>query len=286
MANHDTARTVFITGTSTGIGRTTALQLDASGWRVFAGVRREQDGESLRAESSPRLTPVLVDVTDAAAVAQAAKNVKDALGDEPLGGLVNNAGIGLGGPLEFVETDELRRQFEVNVFGPIEVIRTFLPFLQRPGGRVVNVSSVAGRMTTPLIGPYCASKYALEALSDALRIELRGAGIQVALVEPGFIATPMLDKAHRDIGTGIEGLPAPGLDRYEVPLRKQDERFEQFGRRASPPEAVARAIERALTRPRARTRTSVGVDAKLSLFLNRIPPDRARDALLGRLVGL
>jgi NAD(P)-dependent dehydrogenase (short-subunit alcohol dehydrogenase family) len=286
MSDHDPTRTAFITGTSTGIGRATALRLDASGWRVFAGVRREQDGESLRAESSPRLTPCLIDVTDAASIDLAAKHVKDALGEGGLVGLVNNAGIGVGGPLEYIPIDELRRQFEVNVLGPAAVTRAFLPLLRRPGGRIVNVSSVAGRMTTPLIGPYCASKYALEALSDALRIELRGSGIEVAIVEPGFITTPMLDKAHRDIATGIGVLPEEARERYEEPMRRQDERFEQFGSRGAPPEAVARKIERALTRPRPRTRYSVGVDAKLSLFLNRVLPDRAIDAILGRLVGL
>lgn len=283
----DPSPAVLVTGTSSGIGLATLRMLDREGWRVFAGVRREQDAVRLRAESSPRVTPLLLDVTDDAAVEQAAKDVATALGAQALRGLVNNAGIGFGGPLEFVDLDEVRRGFEVNVFGPLAVTQAFLPLLRRaPDARIVNVSSGAGRLSTPLLGPYCASKFALEALSDALRIELRGSGIQVALVEPGFVATPMQDKGMSDLDRVEEGLSEAARALYGDAIRKQRETLQRFARNAAAPEAVARAILDALTARRASKRCAVGSDARLLLPLSRILPDRAKDAILGRLTDL
>lgn len=277
---------VVVTGTSTGIGRAAALFLDREGFRVFAGVRRAEDAESLRREASARVTPLMLDVTDAAAIALAAKSVGEELGQAGLGGLVNNAGIGVGGPLEFADLDEVRRQFEVNVFGPLAVTQAFLPLLRAAKGRVVHVSSGAGVVSTPLLGPYSASKAALELMADAMRVELRGAGIRVCVVEPGFIETPMLDKGQARVTEEIAKLPPRGREIYETPLRKFGESMARLGRRASKPEAVAKAIHDALTAPRPRTRYRVGLDAKLLTGAVRALPDRVRDSLFGRLVGL
>src|SRR4051812_41915524 len=169
---------VLVTGASSGIGRATAELLGARGHRVLAGVRGESD---------LRVPTVQLDVTDAGQV--------DALRALELGGLVNNAGIAVTGPLEFMPLDELRRQLEVNTVAQLAVTQACLPALRRTRGRIVNVSSIAGRVALPLYGPYAASKFALEALSDALRRELRGSGVDVALVEPGAIATPIWERS-------------------------------------------------------------------------------------------
>jgi NAD(P)-dependent dehydrogenase (short-subunit alcohol dehydrogenase family) len=189
MDVRDLPSTVVVTGTSTGIGRATALHLDRLGYRVFAGVRRAEDAVRLRSEGSERLAPVLLDVTDIGSIEAAAKTVSAEVGERGLAGLVNNAGIVTGGPLEFVPLDELRRQLEVNTVGPVAVIQHFLPLVRRGRGRVVFVSSIGGRFSQPIVGPYCASKFALEALADALRMEVAPSGIHVSLVEPGAVKT-------------------------------------------------------------------------------------------------
>jgi NAD(P)-dependent dehydrogenase (short-subunit alcohol dehydrogenase family) len=184
-------RSAVITGASTGIGRATALRLDAAGFRVFAGVRRETDGESLRGVASERLVPIRLDVTDAAGIEAAAKSVEAALAGAGIRGLVNNAGIAVGAVLEFVDVEDLRRQLEVNVVGVAAVTRAFLPLVRRGGGRIVNVSSDSGYLAGPFLGPYTASKFALEGMSDCLRRELRAWRIPVSVIQPGSIETPI-----------------------------------------------------------------------------------------------
>ena len=277
---------VVVTGTSTGIGRATVRLLAREGFRVFAAVRREEDAQSLRDEGHLDLTPLRFDVTDAVAIEQAANQVEAAVGAAGLAGLVNNAGIGFGGPLEFADIDELRAGFEVNVFGPVAVTRAFLPLLRRATGRIVNVSSGAGKVSTPLIGPYCASKFALEGLSDALRVELRSSGIFVSVIEPGFIDTPMQTKGKSEAERQQAALPADAPAYYQAAMTKLRQQFERFGSNATAPEAVAKAIHRALSVPRPRTRYTVGMDAKLLSPLSRLLPDRAKDAIFGRLLGL
>lgn len=275
---------VLVTGTSTGIGRTTTRLLDREGWRVFAGVRRSEDAESLRAESSSRVTPLILDVAQASAIEQASKDTAAALGEAPLTGIVNNAGIGFGGPLEFIDLDEVRSGFEVNVFGLLAVTRAFLPLVRRgAGGRIVNVSSGAGKVAMPFLGPYCASKFAVEALSDAMRLELRGGGIQVSVVEPGFVATPMQEKGLSDVERMRGLLPEDGRQRYERGIDKLEANLVRFASSSSSPEAVSRAILAALTATRPKSRYVVGTDANLLAPLSRLLPDGAKDALLGKL---
>ncbi len=277
---------VVVTGSSTGIGRASVRLLAQQGFRVFASVRREEDAQSLREEGLAGLTPILFDVTDAEALALAVKEVSSDLDGRGLTGLVNNAGIGFGGALEFADVDEIRRGFEVNVFGPLSVTRAFLPLLRRPGGRIVNVSSGAGKVSTPLLGPYCASKFALEALSDALRVELRRAGIRVSVIEPGFIDTPMQTKGRSEAERQRAALPAHAPEYYRRAYDKMQANLERFGAMATAPEAVAQAIYKALTASRPRTRYAVGADAKLLVPLSRLLPDRAKDAIFGKLQGL
>jgi NAD(P)-dependent dehydrogenase (short-subunit alcohol dehydrogenase family) len=182
--------------------------------------------------------------------------------------------------------EEMRRQFEVNVFGPVAVTKAFLPLLRRGSGRVINVSSGGGRLSSPLLGAYASSKFALEALSDALRMELRHAGIDVIIVAPGFTETPILDKNDDDVELAIRRLPEEGRRLYEEPLRAFQRTKQNFRKQAASADKVAEVIERALLAARPRPRYTIGLDTRLILPLHRLLPTRATDALLCRLSGL
>jgi NAD(P)-dependent dehydrogenase (short-subunit alcohol dehydrogenase family) len=273
---------VVVTGASTGIGRDAALHLDRNGFRVFAGVRRESDAESLRAAASPRLEPLLLDVTGAAAIAAAAKRVDAEVGSAGLAGLVNNAGIGIGAPIEFLDLDELRRQLEVNVVAVVAVTQAFLPALRRARGRLVNVGSIGGRVSQPIVGPYNASKFALEAISESERMELAPWGIEVSLIEPGAISTAIWGKTEAYAGTMIGTLPPAAHELYGDGIQAALAILEYQQRVAIPPAATSRAIHHALTAARPKTRYLVGNDARMQAFLARFLPDRWRDALIVR----
>lgn len=210
-------KTIVITGASTGIGRASALALDRNGFRVFAGVRKDTDGEALRAAASERLTPLFLDVTDESSIGAAAKLVADEVGragEAGLAGLVNNAGTTLPCPVEYLTLDAFRRQLEVNLVGPLAVTKAFLPLLVRGAGRIVNVTSGAGKAGVPLMAPYVAAKHGLEGLSDVMRLELGQLGVGVSVIEPGFVATDMRDKLERDTDEVIRALPEQGRSRY------------------------------------------------------------------------
>ncbi|MDP3936793.1 MAG: SDR family NAD(P)-dependent oxidoreductase [Deltaproteobacteria bacterium] len=277
---------VVITGASTGIGRTTAHHLDKLGFRVFAGVRRAQDGEALREGASDRLSPILIDVTNEGSIAAAAKEVTAALGENGLAGLVNNAGIVVSGPLEFTSMDEWRRQFEVNFFGFVAVTQTFLPLLRKARGRIVNISSIGGRVASPFIGPYAASKYAMEGASDALRRELRGTGVQVSLIEPGAIATPIWEKGQKAGNESLAALSEEALRVYGKGLTKLAEAAEKMSKIALPPERVAEVVAHALTSPKPKTRYLVGKEAKIQKTLSSLLGDRLFDGFMARFLGM
>ena len=206
MANHG-PRTVVITGASTGIGEACALRMDRLGWRVFAGVRKEADGLALQKKASEELTPIILDVTEQPPIDASAGLVTAAVGESGLAGLINNAGVGVGGPLEFIEVDELRRQLEVNVIGQIAVTQAFMPLIRKSTGRIVNMGSIGGRMATPFLGPYNASKFAMEALTDSLRQELHPWGIHVSIIATGSISTPLWDKSKAALDALTATLP-------------------------------------------------------------------------------
>lgn len=280
------AGSVVVTGASTGIGRACALRLDRMGWRVFAGVRRPADGEALRAKASARLLPVELDVTDEASIARAAGRVAADTGDAGLGGLVNNAGISVAGPLEFLPLEELRRQLEVNVTGQVAVTQAFLPLIRKGNGRIVFMGSISGRLATPFLGPYAASKFALEAIADALRVELRPWGIRVSIVEPGSIATPIWEKGQ-DAADELEQQLSPrGHELYDPAIAAVRQAARDAAARGVPPGRVAKAVAHALTAPRAKTRYLVGNDARLQLTMASLLPDRARDSLVSRVMKL
>jgi NAD(P)-dependent dehydrogenase (short-subunit alcohol dehydrogenase family) len=271
---------VVITGASSGIGEACALRLDALGYRVFAGVRRKEDAERLAQAASERLLPVLLDVTDQEMIRAAARRVGEALGAEPLVGIVNNAGVAVGGPLEFVPLDDLREQLEVNVVGPVAVAQEFLPLLRRGGGRIVQMGSVSGRFASPFLGPYSASKFALEALSDALRVELRPWGIHVSIIEPGVIATPIWKKSLAAADEALAEMPAALEELYGQTLGAVRREVQTL--HGIPAARVADAVVHALTsaRPRARYHV-VGPSARLRLALSYLPT-RLRDWLVAR----
>lgn len=271
---------VVITGASTGIGEAAALRLSRAGFAVYAGVRREEDGTRLRASASGDLTPVLLDVTSQDTIEAVAKTVAEEVGVRGIAGLVNNAGITIAGPLEFLPLARIREQFEVNVFGQLAVTQAFMPLIRAGHGRIVNIGSISGRMTTPFVGPYSASKYAMEAFSDSLRMELRPWDIKVSLVEPGSIATPIwerslarADEIEREIGPDDAAV-------YRKAIEAMRAAAKQLGDRGIPADRVAQAIEHALTASSPKTRYLVGTDARLQAVLAKWAPDRLKDRVI------
>jgi len=276
---------VLVTGASTGIGRATALRLDGAGMRVFAGVRREADGEALRRERSG-ITPLLVDVTDTGSLQRAAAALHAALGDEGLSGLVNNAGISGGAPVEFAPLDEVRRILEVNVVGVVASTQAFLPLLRAGShpGRVVCIGSIGGRFAVPFLSAYSMSKSAVSAFCDSLRGELRPWGIQVSLVEPGSIKTPIWDKGLNGLDAQLSQWPAEANQLYGDVIPRMRRITEQTAARAIPPDRVAKVVEHALTASRPRTRYVVGADARAQAMIRRLP-DRLRDVVVAKMIG-
>ena len=274
--------TALITGTSTGIGEACAALLAATGWTVYAGVRREPDGERLTANHAGDIRPVILDVTNGNHIARVVDELAMTVGDAGIQGLVNNAGVGVGGPVEYLPEDAWRFVFEANFFGIVNLTRAALPLLRRGRGRIVHIGSLGGRIASPGVAPYSASKHALEALAEASRIEfaLSGSPVRVALVEPGAVATPIWDKADDSV-TALEHL-FDDRDHAEYGwMIDQARGFVDEGRRTGvPPSRVADAVEHALTAPRPKPRYLVGPDAKLGGHVISRLPDRAREALV------
>ena len=229
---------VVITGSSTGIGRACALRLDRAGFRVFAGVRKAADGESLRAESSERLEPLICDVVDAATITAAAERVREAT-DGRLAGLVNNAGVAVPGPVEAIDLDALRRQFEVNVVGQVAVTQAFLPMLRAARGRVVFMSSIGARRGLPYLSPYNASKAAIGIVGDSLRQEMRPFGVGVSVIEPGAIATPMWGKGQAEAPDIIAAMDPRLRELYGERLDRIQGLSARTEARGQAPDAVA-----------------------------------------------
>lgn len=270
---------VLITGASRGIGRTTALRLAAAGWDVLAGVRREEDGAALAAES-PRIKPVVLDITDATQVARAAQQVTH------LDALVNNAGVAMLGPVEGVSVDTFRAQLEVNFFGHIAVTQALLPRLRESKGRIVFTSSLSGRIATPLTGPYNASKFALEGAADALRMELKPWGIGVSLVEPAQVATDIWGNAEEDFDGYIAAMPESAQQLYAGHIAGFRKSIPLSQKLAAPAEQVAKSIEKALTARRPRARYVVGAFPKAQAALTGASPTPAVDAILRKMTGV
>lgn len=272
--------TIVITGASSGIGAACARYLDELGFTVWAGVRTKEDGDALVRLASARLRVLMLDVTDPASVAAAGRTLTEAIPEAGLAGLVNNAGISVAGPLELLPLADVRMQFEVNAIGALAVTQTLLPLLRRARGRIVNISSIAGLAATPFLGAYCGSKFALEAMSDALRLELAPWGIAVSLVEPGAIQSQIWQRAAMSATRTLRGVAPESLALYEQPLARMQEVMAAAAARAIPAEAVARVVARALTASGPRPRYLVGKDARFRAALKWLLPDRVQDRLL------
>ena len=282
-------RSALVTGASTGIGRATALRLDADDWRVFAGVRRDTDAEALREAGSDRLTPVMLDVTDPAQIATAAERIGAALDGAGLDGLVNNAGVAIPSPLEAMPIEDFRRQVEINLTGQVAVTQAFLPLVRggaNGAGRIVFISSIGGRIAFPFTGAYHAAKFGIEAVGDTFRQELRPWGISVSIVEPGSIDTPIWSRGERaadEVGKRAsperDALYGRAIERYRKLMRDTAER-------GIPPEKVAQAIEHALTASRPRSRYLVGLDAKVQARAKMVIPAPVWDRIVARMMNL
>ena len=277
---------LLITGASSGIGFACATLLDQRGFKVFAGVRNVADGEKLKASASDHLTPVLLDVTQPDTIEKAFEFVKNEVGEDGLSGLVNNAGIGIASPVEFFPMNELRRLFDVNVFGQISVIQAFLPLLRQAKGRIINIGSVGDRITIPFGGGLCASKSAFASLTEALRLELSSWGIEVCLIEPASISTPAVDKVKEDNEKHIESLSKEGSRLYASKFRLFTQRAVEREKNGSQPDVVAHKVYQALTSRDPKTRYLVGKDLTLLATLARWMPDRLLDKIRLRIFGM
>ncbi len=273
---------VVITGASTGIGRATALLLDREGYRVFPGVRKQDDADSLSEAGSDRLTPVILDVTDESAIAAAKAAVEEAVGERGLAGIVNNAGVGRGGPVEFLSLEDLRYQIEVNFTGQVAVTQAFLPLIRKARGKVFFISSIGGRIASPFMSPYNASKFAIEGLADSLRREISPWGMKVVVIEPGSISTEIWDKAA-DTATRLTGEMSGEQRRlYGPQLERVTEGLRETADRGIPAEKVAEVILGALRSDNPRTRYLVGADARIAARVNKVVGDRIFDRIIKR----
>jgi NAD(P)-dependent dehydrogenase (short-subunit alcohol dehydrogenase family) len=277
---------VVVTGASTGIGRASALALQEVGFHVFGSVRTDQDAEKLWNDSAGRVTPLKLDVTDADSIAAASKAVADAVGDAGLAGLVNNAGIAVAGPLELLPIAEFRKQFEVNVIGAVAVTQAMLPLLRHARGRLVNVSSVSGGLASPYLGAYAASKFALEALTDAWRMELRNFGIHVAAVEPGPIDTPIWEKSTAEADRMSAGVDPEAMSLYKSDLEAIRQTIAKSAATAAPVSKVVEAVVHALTARRPKTRYYLGWGVRVCFKGMKMLPDRLTDCIVRKATGL
>ena len=275
------SRTVLITGTSSGIGRACAEEMAGRGWRVLAGVRREEDGEEVRALSPDLIEPVLLDVTDLDAIAALPERVGGSLD-----ALVNNAGMANAGPLEHLPLDEVKHQLDVMLLAPFALTKAMIPALRASRGRVVMIGSIGGRTSLPFMGPYNAAKAGIDGFASSLRQELAPFGVHVALVEPGAIKTRIWQKGI-DAGQKLrESLPDEAERDYGDRIEKMAGAAAESERRGVPPSKVAAVVAHALTADKPKTRYLIGIDARVQAGLRAALPDRALDRVLGRLSGL
>jgi NAD(P)-dependent dehydrogenase (short-subunit alcohol dehydrogenase family) len=286
--NGQASRSVIVTGASTGIGWAVAQVLTQRGFHVFGSVRKAADAERLTAAFGPAVTPLIFDVTDEAAVRAAAGQVETALDGRPLAGLVNNAGIAVAGPLLHLPIDEWRRQLEVNLTGVVIATQAFaplvgarLPVAGRPGrpGRIVNIGSVGGRNANPFMAPNCTSKFGLEGLSESLRRELLPFGVDLVVIAPGAVATPIWDKADEtDTSAYADTVYGPALERLRAYMLS-------IGKSGLPAERIGEAVHTALTVARPKVRYTI-TPQPMQMLMADLLPKRTLDRIVGKRLGL
>ena len=269
---------VLITGASSGIGRTCALHLAQSGYRVFAGVR-----DLAKAPAAERIIPLRLDVTQTEDWARVSSEIQHMQGPGGLTALINNAGIGLGGPAAYVAIERFQMQFDVNYYGAIRGVQACLPLLKTAApSYILNLSSVNGQTATPFLSPYCSSKFALEAYTECLRYELKPFGIHAVLIQPGVIRTPIFEKSEAYLQELKEELPAQALQDYGKWLQIFEDLLERVPRRGAPPERVARTMAKVLISPKPRLRYPVGRDAYITLWMRKYLPASVYEQVVER----
>jgi NAD(P)-dependent dehydrogenase (short-subunit alcohol dehydrogenase family) len=283
---YDSRPAVLVTGASKGIGEACAVRLARDGFRVYAGIRKEEDGLALIRHAGDGIVPIILDVTVPAQIAAAVAQIDEQTGDRGLQALVNNAGVAIAGPLEFLPIDELRRQLEINVIGQVAVTQACLPLIRRSkastqgdhrAGRIVFMSSVAGRIALPFMGPYAASKHALEAIADSLRVELMQTGLRVSIIEPGVVNTPIWETSRKAGDANITRMPAEADALYGRSMAALSNRTRTL--KGVPPEYVAEVVAHALMSRKPKIRYTVGRVARVRLLINRVAPDSVKDRL-------
>jgi NAD(P)-dependent dehydrogenase (short-subunit alcohol dehydrogenase family) len=278
------AKTILVTGASSGIGWATSLHLAGKGWHVFAAVRKEADANKLRDASSGKITPVIMDLLDYASVKRAAGEIEELLGGAGLDALFNNAGISVQGPMEIIPIEMFEQQMRVNAFGSLFVSQTFLPLIRKAKGRIIFMSSESGRVTIPLVGPYSASKFALEAVANALRVELLPSGVKVSLVEAATIKTPMWDKIDTTTEILLSSLTPQAKDLYKEELNTLRVIPKRQADTGIPMEKVIQVINRALESPRPKARYVVGWEARFFIYSYAILPTGMVDWIASKAV--
>jgi NAD(P)-dependent dehydrogenase (short-subunit alcohol dehydrogenase family) len=279
------SKDVVVTGVSTGIGWGTTKVLITKGFRVFGSVRKQADADRLQREFGNRFVPLMMDITDADAVHQTAQKVGSMIGDRNLVGLVNNAGIVVSGPLLYLRPSEYRRQLEVNMVSPLVVIQAFAPLLgtdkkrQGPAGRIVNITSSGAKVPIPLLGAYSASKSGLEGMSDVLRLELMLFGINLVMIEPGFVNTAMYDKGEK------EDLSEFKQTEYWDAVQNFQKFIVTEGRKGHSPEHLGEAVHLALSKAKPKARYAVVKQRFKNWTLPRLLPTRVFDAYLAKQLG-
>ncbi|MDA0667897.1 MAG: SDR family oxidoreductase [Planctomycetota bacterium] len=278
-------RNILITGASTGIGRAIALDLASRGDQVIGTVRKQEDADALLAATPTGALPIrslLLDVTDGASVLRAAEELEEQLQGAGLHGLINNAGVAITAPLEYIPIEDFQLQMEINLIGLLRTTQAFLPMVKKARGRVINISSIAGRLAFPLAGPYHSSKHALEGLSDVMRLEFRRYGIEVVVIQPGAIRTPIWGTAAKKSAEIGKKLSRQALKDYGKLIQQVGKASAQAGENGEDPQLCADAVRTALDATRPRTRYIVGRNAKIGMFLRRILSDRRMDKIVGK----
>lgn len=268
---------LFITGASSGIGLTIVKEFSNKGWHVFAGCRSSTDARLLKAINSDLVFPIHIDLTDPLKIKNACKSVEDLVGDTGLQGLVNNAGIAVTGPLEFLNISDIQLQMDTNFIGQVAVTQAFLPAVRKGNGRIVNMSSISGKVAMPFLAPYAASKFALEAFSDSLRAELRPWDIPVIVINPGAVQTPIWDKAVTASKERKQNFPKEAFTLYGTLMERMLNNAEQAGSHGVPSSEVADAVIHALTSRKPKFRYYVGRNVNLAAILLKLTPEKLKN---------
>lgn len=281
----NSTKAFVVTGASTGIGEACAIGLYDRGHIVYAGVRNDEAAARIKNDRSDRMRPLQIDVTNQDDIARAADTVKESLAEATFGGIVNNAGISVAAPLEFIPIDRFQYQMEVNVTGQVAVTQAFLPMLREYRGRIVFIGSTSGFISTPLQGAYCASKHAIEAIADTFRLELKPWGIEVACIQPGMIKTPIWNKSSKAANDWLDQAPEDVMKLYGPTIDAISAYAAKAPEISAPVEVVVRDVVHALTAPRPRTRYLNGEGARPQRIISRLP-DRLRDWVLQKFISI